>query len=137
MPWWQIMPLGQLKQLTFIALALCAAPALAHHGTAASYDQDRWITVTGTVTEFLWRNPHCSLFLDVIDESGDVVSYAIELASPGLMVRRNGWRRDTFAVGDEVAFRVHPSRTGAPVGECLFGCEVAINGDPAPTLEDR
>ena len=121
-----------------VAVACTATPlALAHHGTAASYVQDEWITVTGTVTEFNWRNPHCSLFLDVTDEAGNVESFAIELASPGLMVRRNGWTRETFDVGDEVVFKVHPSRTGAPVGECLFNCDVMINGEPAPTLETR
>lgn len=120
----------------FGALAGFAAAAAAHHGTAASYVQSEWISVTGTVTDFRWRNPHCALFLDVEGESGEIVNFAIELASPGLMVRRNGWRRDTFEPGDEVVFRVHPSRTGAPVGECLFGCDVTINGEKAPTLED-
>ena len=48
-----------------LAIILCAIPLLAHHGTAASYDQKKVLTVKGTVSEFLWRNPHCALFLDV------------------------------------------------------------------------
>ena len=114
-----------------------SAPGAAHHGTAVSYDQERFITVTGTVTEFRWRNPHSALFLDIEDESGNTMSYAIELASPILMSRSSGWTRETFKPGDVVEFRVHPSRTGAPVGECLFNCEVLINGEPpASTLAD-
>jgi hypothetical protein len=106
------------------------APAIsAHHGTATSYDQDAWITVTGVVTEYRWRNPHSSLHLEVTDSSGTVTPYAIELASPGLMARQGtGWTRNTFKAGDKVNFRVHPSKTGAAVGECLFNCEVTING---------
>ena len=113
----------------FSLLTLFAAPVIAHHGTAVSYDQNGWITVKGTVTEFRWRNPHSALFLDITKESGDKVNYAIELPSPVLMSRSNGWTRATFKVGDTVEFRVHPSRTGADVGECLFDCLVYVNGE--------
>ena len=116
---------------------LFASTAAAHHGTAVSYDQDAWITVKGTVTEFRWRNPHSALFLDIEDEDGNTINYAIELASPVLMSRTSGWTRATFKPGDIVEMKVHPSRTGAPVGECLFNCEVTINGrPPASTLDD-
>lgn len=124
----------QLNTITSTLLALVGATVLtsslsAHHGTAASYDQDTFITVTGVVTEFRWRNPHSSLHLDVTDESGKVSEYAIELASPALMSRSGtGWTRRTFRPGDKVVFRVHPSKTGAPVGECLFNCDVTVNG---------
>ena len=37
------------------ALLTVALPAMAHHGTAVSYEQGSWITVKGTVTEFRWR----------------------------------------------------------------------------------
>jgi hypothetical protein len=116
--------------LLAIAGALALTPSLsAHHGTAASYDQDTFITVTGVVTEFRWRNPHSSLHLQVTDQSGKVTEYAIELASPALMSRSGtGWTRRTFKAGDKVVFRVHPSKTGAPVGECLFNCDVTVNG---------
>jgi hypothetical protein len=116
--------------LLAIAGALVLTPAIsAHHGTAASYDQDAWMTVTGVVTEFRWRNPHSSLHLDVTDDSGKATEYAIELASPALMARQgSGWTRRTFKAGDKVTFRVHPSKIGAPVGECLFNCEVTVNG---------
>lgn len=113
-----------------LACLFTLQPAFGHHGTAVSYDQERLITVTGTVTEFLWRNPHSSLYLDVNIGDGQIVNYAIELASPMLMTRSSGWTNETFAVGDVVQFRVHPSRTGAPVGECLFDCQVLINGEP-------
>ena len=122
--------------ILFSTLVFCLTGASAHHGTAVSYDQDRWITVTGTVTEFRWRNPHSALFLDIEDENGNTVNYAIELASPVLMSRTIGWTRATFRPGDIVQFRVHPSRTGAPVGECLFNCEVLVNGEVPPSMND-
>jgi hypothetical protein len=111
-------------------------PVSAHHGTAVSYDQSTWYTVTGTVTEFRWRNPHSALFLDTTREDGSVVNYAIELPSPVLMSRTLGWNRASFKLGDTVEFRVHPSRTGAAVGECLSSCLVYVNGEllPDPTM---
>lgn len=115
------------------AAALGALPAAAHHGTAVSYEQGSWITVKGTVTEFRWRNPHSALFLDIVDDKGANVNYAIELPSPVLMSRSNGWTRATFKPGDTVEFRVHPSRTGAPVGECLTDCLVYVNGELLPS----
>jgi hypothetical protein len=110
-------------------LSFFSFSAAAHHGTAVSYEQDTWSTVKGVVTEFRWRNPHSALFLDLTNEAGEIVSYAIELPSPVLMSRSNGWTRATFKVGDTVEFRVHPSRTGAAVGECLFDCLVYVNGE--------
>lgn len=115
------------------ACCLLAAPLSAHHGTAVSYDQNGWITVKGSVTEFRWRNPHSALFLDITNAKGQKVNYAIELPSPVLMSRSNGWTRATFKVGDTVEFRVHPSRTGADVGECLFDCLVYVNGELLPS----
>jgi hypothetical protein len=139
-------PLAGLAALAAAAgLALTSLPAAAHHGTAVSYDQSSFITVRGVVTDFLWRNPHSALFLDLQDEDGnlitgddgEVVNYAIELSSPNRMIRTAGWTRDTFQAGDEIVFRVHPSRTGAPVGECLNNCQVTINGEPPRSLFDE
>ena len=114
------------------AVCVLAVPTFAHHGTGVSYDGQNWITVKGVVTEFRWRNPHSALFLDIVNDAGEHVSYAIELASPIQMLRTLGWTRDTFKTGDEVELRVHPSRTGAPVGECLRDCMVLVNGERLP-----
>jgi hypothetical protein len=127
------MKLHRLNVALAGALLLAALPAAAHHGTAVSYEQGSWITVKGTVTEFRWRNPHSALFLDITDDKGEQVNYAIELPSPVLMSRSNGWTRATFKQGDIVEFRVHPSRTGAAVGECLTDCLVYVNGELLPS----
>jgi hypothetical protein len=123
--------------LPLVGTLLTAVPAVAHHGTSVNYDFSKTITVTGTVTEFRWRNPHSALFVDVTDEEGNVTSFAIELPSPTLMSRGDlGWTRHTFKPGDHIEFDVHPSRTGAPVavGGCTDGCRVLVNGEP-PTKE--
>jgi len=107
-------------------LAAAAVSLPAHHGTAASYDQKKTVTLKGTVTEFLWRNPHCALFLDARQPNGETVAYSVEMFSPSLMVKQ-GYTRAVLKKGDSIEIDVHPSLAGTPSGECL-GCRLIVNG---------
>jgi hypothetical protein len=93
---------------------LMGAPVRAHHGNSA-YDEAHWITISGTVTEFVWSNPHCQIFMDVKDDKGKVVNWAIESQSPGIM-RRNSWSRTSLQPGDQITVTLAPAKNGAPVG---------------------
>jgi hypothetical protein len=119
-----------VMSLTFVALILVSIPILGHHGTGISYDQDKWVAVTGTVIEFAWKNPHSQLYLAVTDEKGNTVRWGLEMSSPGVMIRQ-GWTNRQFKPGDQVTVNVHPSRTGAPVGECI-PCAGTLNGKELP-----
>ena len=48
-----------------VALLVVAMPMLAHHGTAA-FDTSKPVTVKGTVTEFVFLNPHCQVYFEVM-----------------------------------------------------------------------
>src|ERR1700744_1729447 len=116
-----------LKLVPFaLGVLLSVVPLFGHHGTGASYDQKKWVKVDGTVTEFIWRNPHSSLFIDAKDEAGMPANYSIELGSPGQMVKQ-GYTRTTFKPGDHVVIEVHPSFSNPTSGECL-GCKIMVNG---------
>jgi hypothetical protein len=119
---------------TICFFSLASAPGFAHHGTGNSYDSTKWATVTGTVTEYQWKNPHSSLFLDVKDDKGAILHYSIEMNSPGVLVRQ-GWTRHTISVGDTFTAIVHPSLAGAPIGQC-YSCKLLVNGKEAPN-EDQ
>ncbi|HYR82813.1 MAG TPA: DUF6152 family protein [Terriglobia bacterium] len=112
--------------LMIISTAIVSMPAAAHHGTGISYNQDTQITLNGTVKEFVWRNPHAQLWVDISDGEFKGQSYGIEMNSPGVMLRW-GWSKNTFKPGDDITVKVHPSRTGRAVGECL-NCVVDIKG---------
>lgn len=107
-----------VKPVAFIVLSavllMACAPLWAHHGNAA-YDEAHWITISGTVTEFVWANPHCQIFMDVKDDKGKVVNWAIESQSPGIM-RRNSWTRTSLQPGDQITVTLAPAKNGAPVG---------------------
>jgi len=68
----------------------------------------------GVVTEFVWVNPHCQIYLDVKDKNGNVVHWAVETNSPAILTRA-GWTRRSFKAGDEVSIILCPAKNGAPV----------------------
>ena len=73
------------------AFLLVSMPVVAHHG-AASFDTEKELTLTGTVTEWIWANPHCFLKFDAKDDTGAVRNWAVETQNPTDMSKR-GWRR--------------------------------------------
>jgi len=89
-------------------------PLVAHHG-AASFDVANQRTLKGTVTEWVWSNPHCFLKIDVKDESGTVTHWVVETQNPTTMTQ-GGWSRRMFKPGDEVTVTLEPNKNGAPIG---------------------
>ena len=105
-----------MKRL-FIASALVVAfiaPALAHHSPAA-FEPQKSITLTGTVKEFRWQNPHTWIELEVPDEKGKQVVWGVELTSPTYLIRA-GWKSNIIKPGDKVTIVVNPVRSGEPSG---------------------
>jgi hypothetical protein len=100
--------------LGVVALVAIAAPALAHHGTA-SFDTSKDLTLKGTVTDWIWANPHCFLKFDAMDETATVRNWAVEVSNPTDMTKR-GWARSSFKVGDVVTVNLQPVKNGAPIG---------------------
>ena len=97
-----------------VALLMAPASVVAHHG-AATFDTDVDVTLKGTVTEWLWFNPHCFLKFDVKDEGGAVKNWAVEAGNPTDMTKR-GWGRTSFKPGDQVTVTLQPAKNGSPVG---------------------
>jgi hypothetical protein len=100
-----------------LATSIVSVPLFAHHGNAA-YDDTRTVTLKGTVTEWLWANPHCVLHLDVSDESGQVVSWIVETENPTSMFNI-GWSKTSMKLGDHVAVTALPVKNGMPIGRIV------------------
>jgi hypothetical protein len=105
-----------LISILFVLVGVCAVstPVFAHHGNA-SYDFEKTVTLKGTVTQWLWSNPHCLLKFDVTDEKGNVQHWITEASSPVDMLRI-GWTSNALKPGDEITIDVMPSKNGIPVG---------------------
>ena len=91
-----------------------AIPVKAHHAFAAEFDASKPVKLKGTVTKVEWTNPHMWLHIDVKDETGKVVSWAIEGGAPNALIRR-GLRRDSLPVGIEVTVDGFRAKSGANV----------------------
>ena len=109
-----------MKTLLLWALfaGLVSTPIFAHHGNAA-FDVGKRLELKGTVTEWVWSNPHCWLKFDVKDESGKTVNWVTETTNSADMMER-GWSRLTFKAGDQVTVTLEPVKSGAPVGRLQF-----------------
>jgi len=99
-----------------VGLLMASSPMSAHHGTNISYDHAKPTTMTGTVTEFVWQNPHCQVYFDVKGPDGAAEHWAGELNSPGVLARSESWTRKTVNVGDVITVTLFPSKAGTPVG---------------------
>ena len=94
-------------------LLLSGGLVYAHHGTGVAYETDKWVTVKGTVTEWIWSNPHCGILFDATDDQGNGVHWGAELGNPH-QLSQAGFSRDVIKPGDKVTITGHPSRSGAP-----------------------
>jgi hypothetical protein len=101
------------------------APATPHHSFAL-FDSDKSVTLTGTVREFQFNNPHC--FIQLMVPQGDVTAeWSIGMAAPAHLVR-SGWKRSTLKQGEKITVVVHPLREGTLGGSHVSG--VRQDGTP-------
>jgi len=99
---------GRLALAVAAAGLTAALPAAAHH-SQSEFDFKASVTVEGTVTELSWKSPHARLYVDVVNENGEVENWNFELPSPTTLMRR-GWTRKSLQPGDVVTVTAAPAR---------------------------
>ena len=106
-----------------VALFALSLPLAAHHGTGASYDLSKPVTLQATVTEFHYANPHPQLFFDVTDDKGNVVHWSGEFYPNPAQLIQGGWGRKrseaALAPGTKITITLAPARAGTSVGAIL------------------
>jgi Family of unknown function (DUF6152) len=100
-----------------LAISIVSIPLAAHHGNAV-YDDTKTITLKGTVTQWVWANPHCILHLDATDDSGQVVSWIVETENPTSMFNI-GWTKSSMKPGDTVTVTALQVKNGKPIGRIV------------------
>ena len=105
------------SSIGMIVLMHGAVSALAHH-SEAMFDPDKVVTLTGTVQEFQFVNPHSWLFVLVADDKGIETLWGFETASPSSLMRA-GIKKNSVLPGEVVTVRAHPLRDGRPAGQWL------------------
>jgi len=95
-----------------LVLLLAGGAAFAHHSAPVFYKVDERITISGTVTEFRFTNPHAILKLEVESEDGEKQQWTAETTSPSVL-RRRGWSQASFQPGEKVKLEGMPSIDGS------------------------
>ena len=106
--------IGTVLELVAIctAIILSVSAAYGHHSVVAGFDIDESTTVTGTITEMEWINPHARMFFEVETASGEVQSWTAWFTSANILFRR-GWRADDLPVGVTVTVSGFLARDGS------------------------
>ena len=108
-----------MKILTKKILLICATTAVlaastvasAHH-SFAMFDHLREVELKdATVVEWQWTSPHTWLYLYVPNGTPNPDKYSVEGGNPG-QLRRLGFGKDTFAVGDKATVYISPLLSG-------------------------
>jgi hypothetical protein len=116
--------LSTLKRgLTIGALVVFSAtPCLAHHSFSI-FDQNKSVTLKGTVKELQWTNPHCYIQL-LVPFQGTTAEWNIEMHSP-LGMYRYGWRPGSFKPGDKITVVINPLKDGSNGGRLLVATDAS------------
>ena len=112
------MTLSVPRAVVAAAIAVLTSTTLAAHHGNASFDTSKQVTLKGTVTEWIWANPHCFLKIDAMDDTGSVRNWALETQNPTAMTQR-GWSRKAFNLGDQVTVVLEAVKNGAPIGRIV------------------
>ena len=88
-----------VSSIVILALVSAAVPLTAHHSWPVSNSQ--LVTVKGTVTEFMWENPHPMITLEVRNNDGGIEKWLV--GGPAInRMEANGWTKTTVKPGDVI-----------------------------------
>src|SRR5882762_998484 len=110
-----------------VILFMVSGTAFAHHG-GAQYDTQHPVTVTGTVTEYMFTNPHVQIHFDVKGEKGTVEKWVAETASPQRLFGF-GWNAKTLKAGDKITVTGAQLKDGNKIVSII-----KLEGGNAPVL---
>ena len=99
-----------MKLRTITAIAFLLPPlAFAHHG-GAEYDLSKTVEFQGKLTHIDMINPHAWLYFDVTGTDGKVSHHRCEMRSVHVL-RRSGWTKEMFPIGQQITIEASPNRT--------------------------
>jgi hypothetical protein len=95
--------------IVFFLLLFVPRFALAHHG-GSEYDMTKTVVFKGKLTRVEMINPHSWIYFDVPEKDGKVSHHRCEMRSVHVL-RRSGWTKENFPVGQQITVEASPNRT--------------------------
>jgi hypothetical protein len=101
-----------------IAIVLAAGSAWAHHSPSSIFDMTKPFTLSGTLTQVEWVNPHIALYIDAKKADGSGVENWKWESAPPAFLRRVGVSSGQFknAVGQTVTASGFRAKDGSLYG---------------------
>ena len=121
-----------------IALMAGGRTVTAHH-SGTMFDPTKMLTLTGTVMEVRWTNPHVTMLVNGTVKDGEQPSdWLLEMTSPGNLMRVSNWGRNTVKVGDKVVIELAPLRDADKQGGSLRKLTLVATGDSyTPNIREQ
>jgi hypothetical protein len=125
-----------MKRLSAVAAAaaliLCASLLYAHHGLA-EFDTTHTVKMYGKVTRVEWINPHAFIYADMVDDTGKVQNWKLELGSLGMLTKYGHWTKSTVKRGDKITVQGFKAKDGSAyfsVGRIWLPNGQSLEGKP-------
>ena len=94
-----------------VVLLAGSVQLLAHHSFTAAYDSTKRVTIEGVVKEFVWRNPHSYVRIEVMTKEGTTETWTLEWGSSNqLSAAKYPVTRTTIKAGDKMIANGEPGR---------------------------
>lgn len=98
-----------LVVLPLAIAVLSGAVVSAHHSFAATYLEDRTVTIDGHLVQVSFRNPHSFIHVEVREPNGKIARYAVEWGGQGALGEQ-GVTKETLKAGDRLIISGSPGR---------------------------
>jgi hypothetical protein len=121
--------LAMIGALVMALGLLSGASRVAAHHSSTMFDHSKTMTITGTVLELRWVNPHVSVLIKgIVGDGKTEEEWLMEMTSPGNLVRAGGWSRNAVKAGDEVIVEFSPLRDTSLRGGALKKLTIVATG---------
>lgn len=111
------------------ALLAGGSSLIAHHSFTAAYDSTKRVEIEGVVKEFVWRNPHSFVRIEVTTKEGATELWNLEWGSTTqLQAAKYPVTRTTLKAGDRIVAGGEPGRDPAARRVRIFSIKRPIDG---------
>lgn len=94
-----------MKKLILLLCLSFSLPTLAHHSVPVNFDTSDTITVTGTITQTKWINPHSQIIIEITGEDGSKTPWLVEMNALNTirrLSRQLDMHPEDFVIGEEL-----------------------------------